>query len=95
MSTFTSIRSLGVALTFALLANPLSASACAVCMGDPNSKAAGALNASIFLMLGMIGGVLALLCAFGVTLARRANTPMPPQFDIADDSSKDDGADND
>ena len=62
----------------ALVHFPSTAAACAVCMGDPNSKSAGAMNAAVFLLLGFIGTVLSLLVAFGVTLMRRANAPLPP-----------------
>ena len=56
---------------------PQSAHACAACMGDPNSNIAGAANGAIFMMLGCIGGVLALLSVFGFTLYRRAQAPVP------------------
>lgn len=70
--------------TLALLALPSAAHACTVCMGDPNSKSAGAINAAIFLMLGVIGSTLAALVAFGFHLARRAAAPLPPHASIAD-----------
>jgi hypothetical protein len=57
---------------------------CSVCMGDPNSREAGAMNAAIFLMLGFIFSVLALLVASGVYLYRRSQAPVPPHIQIAD-----------
>ena len=66
-------------------ASPSSARACAACMGDPNSNIAGAANGAIFMMLGCIGGVLALLSVFGFTLYRRANAPIPPHVELAED----------
>ena len=68
----------------ALLIAPRAALACTVCMGDPNSNEAAAINAAIFLMLGCIGGVLALLTAFGVYLYRRAQAPIPPHVQLAE-----------
>ena len=68
----------------ALLAQlPATAAACTACMGDPNTKAAGAINAAIFLLLGFIGGVLGLLVAFGISLMKRAATPLPPHADFS------------
>ena len=50
-------------MRFALLAAfafaPHIASACSVCMGDPNSNIAKGANAAIFLMLGILAGVFA------------------------------------
>jgi hypothetical protein len=42
------------------------------------------MNAAIFLMLGCIGGVLALLSAFGIYLYRRAQNPAPPHSEFTD-----------
>jgi hypothetical protein len=55
-----------------------SAGACTVCMGDPGSREAGAMNAAIFLMLAFIGGVLGLAVAFGVYLHRKSVAPLEP-----------------
>jgi uncharacterized membrane protein YqjE len=65
----------GVALVFSATR---TLEACTVCMGDPGSREAGAMNAAIFLMLAFIGGVLGLAVAFGVYLHRKANTPLEP-----------------
>jgi hypothetical protein len=54
---------------------PSTASACAACMGNPNSKTAGAINDAIFLLLGCIGLVLGLLAAFAIYLMKRAGGP--------------------
>ena len=62
---------------------PATAKACAVCMGEPNSKSAGAMNAAIFLLLGFIGGVLGLLVAFGIALMKRAAAPLPPHAEFS------------
>jgi hypothetical protein len=56
-------------------------------MGDPNSNIAGAVNGAIFLMLGFIGGMLALLGAFAFYLVKRANGPLPPHAEFAGFSS--------
>jgi hypothetical protein len=51
-------------------------------MGADDSKVGGAINAAIFLLLGCIGGVLALLVTFGIYLMKRANAPLPPEADL-------------
>ena len=70
----------------ALLASvlPRVSSGCSVCMGDPNSREAGAMNAAIFLMLGFIFSVMGLLVASAVYLYRRSQAPVPPHVQIAD-----------
>ena len=62
-----------------------TASACTVCMGDPNSTAAGATNSAIFLMLGIIGSMLAATGGFGFYLYKRANTPLPPHIELVEE----------
>jgi hypothetical protein len=69
--------------TFAIAVAPRSARACAACMGDPNSDVAGAANAAVFTMLGLIGCVLGVLAAFGYYLYRRSLAPVPPHAEIA------------
>jgi hypothetical protein len=65
------------ALGLALTQLPSTASACAACMGNPNSKTAGAINDAIFLLLGCVLGVLGLLAAFAIYLKRRADAMSP------------------
>lgn len=72
-----------LALAVVLVQLPATAAACTTCMGDVNSKSAGAMNAAIFLMLGCIGGVLGLLVVFGLTLMKRANAPLPPHAEFS------------
>ena len=62
-----------------------TASACTVCMGDPNSAAAGASNSAIFLMLGCIGSMLAASGGFGLYLYKRAHTPLPPHIELVEE----------
>ena len=64
-------RLFALVLGVALAQMPATASACAACMGDPNSKSAGAINAAVFLLLGFIGTVLGLIVAFGISISRR------------------------
>ena len=71
-----------LALAAVLAQLPAPAAACTACMGDPNTKAAGAINAAIFLLLGFIGGVLGLLVAFGISLIKRA-AAVPPHADFS------------
>ena len=61
---------------------PAAASACTVCMGGDDSKVGPAINAAIFLLLGCIGGVLALLVGFAFYLMKRANAPLAPEAEL-------------
>lgn len=83
MSRFHWSRFLALAPAGLLIQLPSTAAACTACMGDPNSKTGGAMNAAIFLMLGFIGGVLGLLVVFGLTLMKRANAPLPPHAEFS------------
>lgn len=65
-------------IAMVLLALPSAANACSICMGDPNSKSAGALNAAIFLMLGFLGAIFGTLGFFAFHLSRRSAAPAPP-----------------
>jgi len=72
---------------------PATTSACSVCMGNPNTKAAGAMNGAIFLMLGFVALMLSVLGAFIYHLVKRANAPLPPHAEVsatmpAEDDSK-------
>jgi hypothetical protein len=62
-----------------------TASACSVCMGDPNSNAAEATNGAIFLMLGILGAMLTASGGFGFYLYKRAHTPIPPHIKLAEE----------
>jgi hypothetical protein len=68
-----------------------TASACSVCMGDPNSAAAGATNGAIFLMLGFIGTMLTASGGFGFYLYKRAHTPIPPHLELVEEMSGENG----
>ena len=69
-------------LALCILSLPTAAHACTACMGDVNSKTAGAMNAAIFLMIGVIGTMLASLGAFAFYLSRRAASPAPPYTEL-------------
>ena len=60
---------------------PAAASACSACMGNANSKTAGAINGAMFLMLGFIALMLGSVAAFVLNLRKRAQSPAPPQHD--------------
>ena len=62
---------------------PATASACSVCMGDPASKTAGAMNAALFLLLGFVGFMLCSVAAFAYYLKSHATSSVPPQTEIA------------
>ena len=79
MKHFPLARVLAVISAAALVHLPSTASACAACMGDVNSKTAPAMNAAIFLMLGVIGSMLTSAAAFGIYLMKRASAPLPPK----------------
>jgi hypothetical protein len=66
-----------------LVVLPGVASACSACMGNPNSKTAGAINDAIFLMLGFVALMLGGITAFILTLRKRAQATMPPHVEIA------------
>ena len=63
---------------------PSASQACSACMGDPNTNIAKGANAAIFLMLGLLAGMFALLIAFGICLYRRAQAPTPPHAELGD-----------
>jgi hypothetical protein len=74
----------GALLSIALLHLPNVAQACTACMGDANSKSAGAINAAIFLMIGFIGVMLGSLAMFALYLKNRAGIPLPPHIQLAE-----------
>ena len=71
-------------LVITVLLAPHLANACTACMGDPNTNIAKGANAAIFLMLGLLGGMFALLGAFAFALYRRSRAPVPPHAEIGD-----------
>ena len=70
--------------SFVLLAFlPAAASACSACMGNANSKTAGAINDAIFLMLGFVALMLGSIGAFVFNLRKRAKFPVPPHVEVS------------
>lgn len=70
---------------------PLAANACTACMGDPNSKAAGAINAAIFLMIGFVALMLGSFVSFAWYLSKRATTgSIVPDASAAESSDQTD-----
>ncbi len=66
-----------VALALLLVSVP-DASACAACFGKNDGKLAQGMNAGIFALLGVIGGVLFAIAGFFFYIVRRAAThPLP------------------
>ena len=63
---------------------PQQAFACAACMGDPNSKIAGASNGVMFFLLAILGGVFSLMGAFAFFMIRQAKAPTPPHVELGD-----------
>jgi hypothetical protein len=70
-------RLAAVAFGTVLTQLPSTASACAACMGNPNSKTAGAINDAIFVLLACVGLVLGSLAAFAFYLMKRSEAPRP------------------
>jgi hypothetical protein len=71
-------------LAGALAAIPAKASACAVCMGDPNSYVADATNSTIWMLLGLVA---LMFIATGLTaffIWRHARTPIPPHLQFVE-----------
>lgn len=60
------------------------ASACAVCMGDPNSYVADATNSTIWMLLGLVA---LMFVATGLTawfIWHHARTPVPPHLQFVE-----------
>ena len=71
-------------LAVALAAIPEKASACAVCMGDPNSYIADATNSTIWMLLGLVA---LMFIATGLTaffVWRHARAPIPPHLQFVE-----------
>lgn len=77
------MKRIAALLVLAFVLAPQLASACTVCMGDPNSSTAQAANAAIFLMLGVLAIVFSMLGAFAYALYRRAQQPLPPHAELS------------
>lgn len=61
-----------VLLTALLVAAPRVAMACPVCFGQSDAPMAKAVNMGIYVLLAVIGGVLAAFASFFIYLVRRA-----------------------
>jgi hypothetical protein len=84
------------AALFLLAAIPAKASACAVCMGDPNSYLADATNSTIWMLLGLVGFIFISTGATAFYLWRHARAKVPAHIalvegmkDEPDDSDED------
>ncbi len=64
-------------------ASLVSAEACSVCMGGAGSSLGEAANGAIFVMLGVLGGVLGLIVMAGYSVVKRAQLPLPPHAELA------------
>jgi hypothetical protein len=67
-----------VSLAFVAMLQPITASACAVCYGDPDSPAAQGLTWAIVALGVIVVGVLGAIVAFFVQVSRKAAL-MPPE----------------
>jgi hypothetical protein len=61
---------------------PSSASACAVCMGDPNSNIAYASNMVLWSMLSLVGFVFVATGCTAFYLWRRSKMQLPPHIEL-------------
>ncbi len=69
-------RSTNIARTFigmvaVMLIAAGTASACSVCFGDPDNAQSHGMNMAILTLLGVTGGVMGTVVAFGTTIALR------------------------
>ncbi len=71
-----------LAVTFATI--PARASACAVCMGDPNSYLADATNSTIWILLGLVGFIFVATGLTALFLWYHARTPLPPHVQLVE-----------
>ncbi len=69
-------RRLLAASVVAIASAPSAVQACAVCFGAPE-KVGNAMNAAIFVMLGCIGSMLALVGGVAFHISRRPPGPPP------------------
>ncbi len=84
MKRFSWLRMMAVAGAVALVQFPVNATACSVCMGDPGTRSAGAINGAIFIMLGFVALILGSVGAFAFNLYRRSKSPVPPHLELAE-----------
>jgi hypothetical protein len=68
-------------MSAALTAN---ASACAVCMGDPDSYLADATNSTIWMLLGLVGFIFTSTGATAFYLWRHANAKIPAHIELVE-----------
>ena len=88
MTRTTCSRLFALATAATLAALPSTAAACAACMGDVNSKSAGAMNNAVFLLLGFLAVALGMVVAFAITLMKRAAAPLPPHAEFSHPDSE-------
>jgi hypothetical protein len=67
-----------------LAAIPARASACAVCMGDPNSYLADATNSTIWMLLGLVGFIFISTGATAFYLWRHSLAQTPPHVQLVE-----------
>ena len=64
---------------------PSSASACAVCMGDPNSYIADATISVLWMLLALVGFIFISTGLTALYLWRRSKAPIPPHVQLVED----------
>ncbi len=79
-------RFVGMIGTVVLLRLPTVARACSVCSGqaDNTTQVDEAMNGAIFFMLGVLGVMMSLIAAVCISLARRAQHPVPAHIELAE-----------
>ena len=80
----------------ALAVVPAKASACAVCMGDPNSYLADATNSTIWMLLALVGFIFLSTGATAFYLWRHSRAAIPPHIALVQEmKSEPDDSDED
>ena len=68
----------------ALIATHAKASACAVCMGDPNPNIADATNGTLWMLIGLTGLMFVATGLTALYIWRHATTPIPPHVQFVE-----------
>ncbi len=66
--------------TLLALTLPVSAQACAVCMGSDDARIATASNSVLWTLLSLVGFIFIATGSTAYFLWRKANTPVPPHI---------------
>ncbi len=82
MKSSSFVRAGVVTAALAIISQPSTSMACAMCMSATDSQNGPAINAAIFFMLGVLAFVFSGIIYIGYTFVRRAKQPLPPHVEI-------------